>query len=854
MRYEQLSIELSLSGGVINVSDLLVPDTYNEDFSLCNDKKMSTLNSVSFTLRYDRSVAMAIIAEKAQIGVQVKEAEYNQVVFTGVLDPVADLSVMNHREVGDITLEAVDPSVSLDVPIEDDLSYPAVVGDAPLSVCNPANPSMSLLHSLLDLAGWGDRISADVPAITETVQHVAAAAEEFTYRELLDSLLYEHLHVLYCTPEGVITIIPWSHSMTAGAGVLNEDSLQVNPPLTMSRKYRTKDGVKVVYAKAAVIQDAKLWSGSLPIGGEEDPIPGEPIAAGDYWPEDSDIQEIWQDYTKEWLDVPYLEGKSRLKNDDLSLIATSSHVLEDEKDEGVVLDPVAEGLTVDFRAKRARLRYKNTAAEARKLYISRIKGTALIRETVLNCKLPETAKDPQEYTSLFIFNQLAAEALLRAIYTDYVYGDMSYTFSSRKHLELGSVWTLDHKSAEISTSVMITSRSRTRGSEDLYAYRAVGVTEVGSSAVVHKGSQASPSVVRSAPRFITQYAVDSTGPWHSTLAEGDLFMRVSSDGGLIWSNPTQIKGESLYTWIAYADNQEGSGLSSTPVDGSGNYKSFIGYAYNMATEMPETPDPSLFTWSPYVYRLIASLLQIVSGGAIYSGYSSDGTEPTSGAGFWLGSDGILKAVNGIFSGIIYALDGFFKGSFETPTIVSEAGEENSYSKSASGGQSQARTMCGHLETIGIAQGVLVKSSGSFTGKTVARIKYSYSKTNRQYTTQVYTWNGEFPIDNASNWYYVTNYHSETKARFVVNVFFSDGDMIELFTEILDTNSSSVSYPSYPSVNEWSDAPTSGSSYSETLNVTIYTGGDVLKILNLPTSETGLDVGRVYNSNGFLKVK
>jgi hypothetical protein len=152
-------------------------------------------------------------------------------------------------------------------------------------------------------------------------------------------------------------------------------------------------------------------------------------------------------------------------------------------------------------------------------------------------------------------------------------------------------------------------------------------------------------------------------------------MRVSSDGGFTWSNPTQIKGESLYTWIAYADNQAGSGLSSTPVDGSGNYKSFIGYAYNMASEMPEAPDPELFTWSPYVYRLLASLLQIVSGGAIYSGYSQDGTPPATGAGFWLGADGVFKAVKGEFSGTLSGASGVFSGDFETPTLVAKPGTQ-----------------------------------------------------------------------------------------------------------------------------------------------------------------------------------
>lgn len=50
-------------------------------------------------------------------------------------------------------------------------------------------------------------------------------------------------------------------------------------------------------------------------------------------------------------------------------------------------------------------------------------------------------------------------------------------------------------------------------------------------------------------------------------------------------------GETLYTWVKYADNAQGSGMSDSP-----NGKKYIGFAYNKDTPT-ESNDPSDYTWS-----------------------------------------------------------------------------------------------------------------------------------------------------------------------------------------------------------------------------------------------------------------
>lgn len=54
-------------------------------------------------------------------------------------------------------------------------------------------------------------------------------------------------------------------------------------------------------------------------------------------------------------------------------------------------------------------------------------------------------------------------------------------------------------------------------------------------------------------------------------------------------------GRPMYTWIAYAKDDKGTGASNSPEG-----MSYIGFAYNRPTAPPPQPDPSQYTWSLYV--------------------------------------------------------------------------------------------------------------------------------------------------------------------------------------------------------------------------------------------------------------
>lgn len=109
-----------------------------------------------------------------------------------------------------------------------------------------------------------------------------------------------------------------------------------------------------------------------------------------------------------------------------------------------------------------------------------------------------------------------------------------------------------------------------------------------------------------------QYSVDGSTAWHWPMATGDVYRReriVTNGVGGAWSAAARIKGDTgdtgpqgvpgadgangvtTYTWIRYADDAAGAGISNDPTG-----KTYIGFAYNKTTAT-ESSTPADYTWS-----------------------------------------------------------------------------------------------------------------------------------------------------------------------------------------------------------------------------------------------------------------
>ena len=89
----------------------------------------------------------------------------------------------------------------------------------------------------------------------------------------------------------------------------------------------------------------------------------------------------------------------------------------------------------------------------------------------------------------------------------------------------------------------------------------------------------------------------TTGGWHTNCTSSSVWIsqKVSSNANTgTWGTPIKIKGQdgtTYYTWIMYADDQYGNGISNDPTG-----KEYIGFAYNKTTPT-ESTNKYEYTWS-----------------------------------------------------------------------------------------------------------------------------------------------------------------------------------------------------------------------------------------------------------------
>ena len=570
-------LEIHLDGTWHDITPLYVMDTLTVQLVAFNSEHRSSVSSCSFLLRFDQRLYDAVMAEHDQIPVRIWSDM--DVDFLGYMDPVLDTDWDRGQAPETLAIECVDFSVLLDVSIPQSATYPAKVGQAPYWIWRRDQPGMSILYRLLELADLVDRIDREAPDIDQQIRHIAWTKETVTIRSVIDSLLADYGWCLMVHGDK----LTWQRTAVASLGILEDIGPgDIVGSMSKSKDYVTENGVTVVWPKVKVMDDALLWRGNLPIGDTSNPRPGEAIAGGDYWPEDSDVIETWMDFGTEYLDTDWLEGRTRIRNEELALVSSSDWVLTDSRDDEVVLDPIEEGVDVVYEALRARLRYHNTAQEAKRLYWSQINGKALVKTTSVTTRLPSDCTKPQTYQTSHIYDQESADRLARIRLMWMRSGSFSFSLSSTRRLTPGGFYHL-HQGRMYEGPVQVMSASIQAGSPtiDYVLVSTAAFSDVlGDS--TSSGSQGSGGVtpgqdgaswtyiyIRSYQQPATPVG-DSPAGWSiGAIPAGHepVWMsagKFSSTGNLIgsWTTPVRVSGDDKGAYRGAVDS-----VPTDPVDG-----------------------------------------------------------------------------------------------------------------------------------------------------------------------------------------------------------------------------------------------------------------------------------------------
>lgn len=589
----KIFVELAFPGDSAwtDISALVLDKSWTIDRQAFNDEKKSTLDKFTCSLKFDQTILSKIRAAEERIGIRVKDLDGNPLFF-GAIEPAVSHETSDH--IGDIAIEAADNSWRLDDKIKTTRQMPANVTDAGFYIWNPADQQHSICHILLTEAGYTEAEIDGSLSDLRQIEMVSVEAEASTYREVLDTLLMEHELVLHAKPDGTLTLLSWRPA--AITATIDKNSLSTVKPFRFENRFDKRDGAKITWAQPEIIPDVLVYRENLPVD-ENGVFTGEAIAAGDYFPKDSDIEDIYQSYVENWLDRPYLARETRIKNKDLTLIATSEPRLFYDADDGITPD-IAE-----FEYKRAHIRFINNASETKKIYNFEIKANVLIRKKIGITKASPlgTETDLLEYTSQYIFDSTAADALAQALAFDAL-AEEQYSFGLNEIIEIGSRVRIIEQRNGTDVEAII-QKTRLSGESPVNEYEAVQFLYEGNLQLNHDyslGNQIWPpydyqQVVQRLEDVSRVFYDQPVGPYK----RGDLWI---SNGILYQSKETRGTGEffdSDWEWCIRSNLT--TIIESTNGDvfkpGENTTTTLIARCFRNGIEITDTLPDSAFRWT-----------------------------------------------------------------------------------------------------------------------------------------------------------------------------------------------------------------------------------------------------------------
>jgi len=448
----RITVELAFPGESIwtDVSGLVRYPSWNIDEAAFSSEKRSAVDKFSCNLKYDATILGKLRAADARIWIRVKNALDASALFFGVVEPSVANETSDH--VGEISLEAVDNSWRLDEKVSTTRQLPALVASSGYKLWDPTDPTHSIAHVMLADAGYSTAEISAAISNTIVIKSFSAIKDESTYRELLDVLFTEYGYVIHPDESGVLTLLPWKPTTTAIE--LGPDDLSTVVPFKFENRADYRDSAKVTWAELEILYGVLVYRADLPVDSDGN-FTGEAIASADFYPKDSDIEDIYQTYVQKWLDKPYLARETRLANKDLTLVATSGATISFEADDGIAVDINL------FESHQARVRFLNSATTTGKIRIFEIYADALVRKKIGTEKaLPlGTETNAREYASQYLFDKTSAQALATALAED-LYAEEQYSFGCNQVLGLGSRVKLIEARNGTSVHAVITRRKR----------------------------------------------------------------------------------------------------------------------------------------------------------------------------------------------------------------------------------------------------------------------------------------------------------------------------------------------------------------------------------------------------------
>lgn len=378
------------------------------DTSLFTRNGKSVTNKASFTLtwnsangkEYQETIAhfLDAIDSGAIIECEIYDTSASSVLFGGYVD-LSSLNITSGKIPESVSLSAKDYIIDLDKKIEDNLVFEDMPVNALVtSLLAHANAKQTAaLKSMLDA--------------TDILEYFVVTAEDsFTYREIIDRLLFEWGgYVLYRNPSTDGYEI--KKMLTPDAEPSHQVHFLVGNALKTTTGSYKKKGIVVDYPIVSTMENATLYQADISHSFDENGnVIGHILKPEEFYPENGEIQATYQEFQSNYLDREYQEKRARLQNSNIDLlyVKADSFRLQTNPSEGLdqpAVDLISKPSGTQLYPRKAWMLLRNNTSSDINLLTVDMTGTAVYKERIVSITMPKDAKDPEEYETSYVFSK-----------------------------------------------------------------------------------------------------------------------------------------------------------------------------------------------------------------------------------------------------------------------------------------------------------------------------------------------------------------------------------------------------------------------------------------------------------------
>lgn len=460
-----------------------------------------TINTLEFELMRDSAFLNLLLTEEAEPIVNV--TENGSAFFQGYIRPNYDITV-NSNNIGDTKIECVDNGFRLQKKIDTSFQLNSY------KVCDTSTPESSIIHYLLDLAGY-DSGEINVSDIDKTIDYFPIIRGQSSYFQILKDLLFEFGYIFYHDESGDFRIYNFLPDDTSTTNVLGNTEVvkNIEGEFQIRKSLEDYEGVDISWFNHESISNAIVFSDTS--GGNENLKCNIAIPTGEFYPYADGSIEAFAEYQ--------MNGRELITVISPSLVVT--------KDADIVTN------TFTNQYQRAIIEFENTGGVTRYITKLDIVGTAIVKGNMGIEKRRNVTNTEKIFKYELKYSTLQADAQKLAIGLGryYRYSDFIYLARSRDEFNIGDFVDIEDDYLGIDNRCVIVEKviSFINESTKVFVYKLEGISE-------YTAEDIDSEIIRTPPPPVE---VGSTGdiieqvPTYSEVIEGFAF-----GGGT--KTPTQV--------------------------------------------------------------------------------------------------------------------------------------------------------------------------------------------------------------------------------------------------------------------------------------------------------------------------